>query len=237
MTYNIASLAAAAYVGAAEQRLQQFMPLVRRLAWNVHGSGIAGLELDDLIQVGAVALCECIQRHDPASDDGFAAYAKLRVRGAMIDLVRRAVPLARTSAGSRRALATARSTLTARLGRAPGFTELAEEMNMTATQLRHLVDAAEPLRFVDIADALADSDPQFADDAPDAFEQLSDGELRESLIGAVGRLPERLKLVVQLYFVEELSLAEIAAILEISVPRVHQLKAKAIELLQCELAG
>lgn len=73
-------------------RIRRFLPMVKRLAWHVHGSGRSGIEIEDLIQAGLVALTECAQRHDGPTEDGFAAYAKLRVRGAMVDLVRRSTP-------------------------------------------------------------------------------------------------------------------------------------------------
>ena len=77
----------------------------------------------------------------------------------------------------------------------------------------------------------------FADDTPDSLKLLEDEELREQVIAAIAELPERLKLVVQLYFVEELNLSEIAEVLEVSVPRVHQLKAQALGKLREELEG
>lgn len=77
----------------------------------------------------------------------------------------------------------------------------------------------------------------FADDQPSSFDMLADVQLRESVAEAVAGLPERLQLVVQLYFVEELNLSEIAETLSVSVPRVHQLKAQAIEKLQTALFG
>lgn len=96
--------AAAAYRDDTAERVRRFLPMVRRLAWHVHGSGRAGIELEDLIQAGLVALTECAQRHNGPGEDGFAAYAKLRVRGAMVDLVRRAVPLSRSASDRRRVL-------------------------------------------------------------------------------------------------------------------------------------
>ncbi|MCB2064134.1 MAG: RNA polymerase subunit sigma, partial [Novosphingobium sp.] len=80
---------ATAYAGDVADRVQRFLPMVRRLAWHVNGSGRPGIEVEDLMQAGLVALTECAQRHEGPNEDGFAAYAKLRVRGAMVDLVRR----------------------------------------------------------------------------------------------------------------------------------------------------
>ena len=185
-----------AYQGDIAERVQRFLPMVRRLAWHVHGSGRQGIELDDLMQAGMVALTECAQRHAGPGEDGFAAYAKLRVRGAMVDLIRRHIPLARSAA-------------------------------------RH--DA--PVRLESIDEAYTDRDLAFADARPDSFALLADEELRGAVAGAIAALPQRLQLVVQLYFVEELNLAEIAETLRVSVPRVHQLKAQALSALRSALEG
>ena len=88
-----------------------------------------------------------------------------------------------------------------------------------------------------IDEAYSDRNPAFADAGPDSLDLLADEELRGSLIEAIAALPQRLQLVVQLYFVEELNLAEIAAVLDVSIPRVHQLKAQALEKLRTALAG
>lgn len=188
--------AAAAYRAASTERIQRFVPMVRRLAWHIHGGGRPGIELEDLMQAGMVALTEAAQRHAGPGEDGFAAYAKLRVRGAMVDLIRRQVPLSRS-------------------------------------QARH----ERPVRLESIDEAYSDSDLAYADDRPDSFAQLADEEVRRHLAGAIAGLPQRLQLVVQLYFVEELNLAEIAAALQVSVPRVHQIKAQALERLRDALAG
>jgi RNA polymerase sigma factor for flagellar operon FliA len=185
-----------AYQGHIAERVQRFVPMVRRLAWHVHGSGRQGIELEDLMQAGMVALTEAAQRHAGPGEDGFAAYAKMRVRGAMVDLIRRHVPLARSAA-------------------------------------RHEAS----VRFESIDEAYSDSDLAFADERPDSFALLVDEELRGAVAGAIAALPERLQLVVQLYFVEELNLAEIAETLAVSVPRVHQLKAQALDALRKALDG
>lgn len=227
----------AAYRGDNAERIRRFVPMVRRLAWHVHGGGRQGIELEDLMQAGMVALTECAQRHAGPGEDGFAAYAKMRVRGAMVDLVRRSVPGSRGGAVRRRQLRDAQERLGLELGRAPTDAELAAALGIAESELDALRRAAEPVRVESLDEAYSESDPAFADERPDAFALLADSELREALIAQISALPERLQLVVQLYFVEELNLSEIAATLEVSVPRVHQLKAQAIDRLRTGLAG
>ena len=213
-------------------RIRRFLPMVKRLAWHVHGSGRAGIELEDLIQAGLVALTECSQKHSGPTEDGFAAYAKLRVRGAMVDLVRRSTPLSRSATERRRALREKTAALSTELGHPPSEAELAASMGMTENQLADQRAADEPLRFEHIDDAYTDSNSAFADDRPDSFEMLADQEMRGAVASAIGNLPERLQMIIQLYFVEELNLAEIAEVLTVSIPRVHQLKAQALEKLK-----
>ena len=93
------------------------------------------------------------------------------------------------------------------------------------------------LRFESIDESYSDNNMAFADDTPDAHDLLADEEVRGHLISAIAGLPERLQLVVQLYFVEEMNLAEIASVLDVSIPRVHQLKAQALAKLKEALAG
>lgn len=226
-----------AYRAATAERVRRFVPMVRRLAWHAHGTGRAGIELEDLMQAGMVALTEAAQRHTGPTEDGFAAYAKLRVRGAMVDLIRREVPLSRGAVERRRMLAAKEAALRALLGREPDPDELAEAMGISSSELAVLRGTSEPLRFESIDEVYADTDPAFADQRPDALEILADAEVRGHVVAAIAALPERLQLVVQLYFVEELNLSEIAETLGVSIPRVHQLKAQALEKLRAALAG
>ena len=169
--------------------------------------------------------------------DGFAAYAKMRVRGAMVDLIRRHVPLSRGAVERRRTMREKQAVLRGQLGRDPYDTELAAAMGLTLAELEGLRSISEPLRFEGLDEAYSDSSMAFADDRPDSLALLEDQELRASVAGAIGDLPERLQMVIQLYFVEELNLAEIAEVLSVSIPRVHQLKAQALDRLRAALAG
>lgn len=231
-----ARAARAAYGGDAADRVRRFMPMVRRLAWHLQSSGRDAIEVEDLMQAGLVALTECAQRHNGPGEDGFAAYAKMRVRGAMVDLIRRQVPLSRGASERRRQVREKEAALRVSLGREPRDDELAAAMGLTLGELDALRSSSEPLRFEAIDEAYSDSDMAFADESPDSLALLQDQELRESLAGAIGALPERLQLVIQLYFVEEMNLAEIAEVLQVSIPRVHQLKAQALDRLRAALA-
>ncbi|MFO6446373.1 sigma-70 family RNA polymerase sigma factor [Erythrobacter sp. NE805] len=218
-----------------EDRVRRFLPLVRRAAWHIHGRGRDGLEVEDLVQVGVLALTECAQRHTAPTEDGFAAYAKIRVRGAMLDEVRRVAHDSRTARARRAACERALASLRGSLGRDPSRGELARALGVSDAEL--LAIEASGVRLTSIDEAYDETSLAFASDDPDPFEALCAVEDRERLIAAMTRLPDRLKLVLQLFFVEELNLTEIAAVLEVSVPRVHQLRAKALKDLRALLEG
>jgi len=222
-----------------EDRVRRFLPLVRRAAWHIYGAGRDGLEIDDLVQAGLLALTECAERHDGPTEDGFAAYAKIRVRGAMVDCLRRAAHTTRTTRRKQAAWEAALRELRGRLGREPTRAEVAGELGLSDAELRDLEASA--VTLAPISEEYDETSMAFASDDPDPFEALCAAEDRALLIRALGDLPDRLKLVLQLFFVEELNLTEIAAVLEVSVPRVHQLRAKALadlrRLIEAELAG
>lgn len=234
---------AGAYQGDVGDRVRRFLPMVRRLAWHVHGGGPGGsggrqgIELEDLLQAGLVALTECAQKHRGPTEDGFAAYAKMRVRGAMVDLIRRTVPMSRGAGERRRQLAAKETELRGILGRDPLPHELAAAFDIGEGELAALLGASQPLHFEPIDEAYSDRNMAFAEDRPDSHALLADEELRGTVAEAIAALPDRLKLVVQLYFVEELNLAEIAQVLQVSIPRVHQLKAQALGKLRESLEG
>lgn len=228
---------AGAYQGDVADRVRRFLPMVRRLAWHVNGTGRPGIEVEDLVQAGLVALTECAQKHAGPGEDGFAAYAKMRVRGAMVDLIRRTVPMSRGAAERSRQVREKEAELRGQLGREPSSLELATALGLDETQLASLRDTSQPLRFDSIDEVYSDHDSAFADAAPDSLALLQDEEMRGAVVAAIAGLPERLRLIVSLYFVEELNLSEIAQVLDVSIPRVHQLKAQALGKLREALAG
>ena len=221
--------------GDAEALVRQHLPLVRRIAWHVHGSMSSIVEVEDLVQVGLVALVEASATFQEQGVP-FRAYLQTRVRGAMIDELRRQATTTRGAMRRRRQYATAVATLTAQTGTAPGEAMLANHIGVTIEKLRADYVTAEAIRFEPIDDVYSDDLPWFADDTPDAFEQLADSDLRDTLIVAISALPEREAQVIQLYYVEELNLEEIGLVLGVGSARVCQIKAAAHTKLKRALA-
>ena len=225
-----------AYASEINERIEKFLPMVRKLAWYYEGSCAASLDVDDLLQAGMIALTECAQRHERPSEDGFAAYAKMRVRGAMIDLLRSQSHHVRGAAALRRKMESTADELRRNLGRDPSAEEIAHAMGISVEEY-HKARSQVATRLVDLGDCYSDTNPAFVSEEPDAEAQLLEAADKVALTQAIANLPERLRLVIQLHFLEELNLTEIAAILEVSVPRVHQLKANALEKLRIGLVA
>lgn len=224
---------------AAEALVRQHLPLVRRLAWHVHGAMSTLVDIEDLVQIGLIALVEAAAG-GATEDRGPVAYRQYlvtRIRGAMIDELRRQATTTRGAMRRRRALAAATQALTAEAGRAPDEAALAARLGVTVERLRTDYATAEAVRFEAIDDVYADDLPWFASEEADAFDRLADGELRDALIAAIAALPEREALVVQLYHVEELNLEEIGQVIGVGAARVCQIKAAAHARLKKALAG
>lgn len=221
--------------GDAEALVRQHLPMVRRIAWHVHGSMSSIVEVEDLVQVGLVALVEAAAA-SPDQGVPFRSYLQTRIRGAMIDELRRQATTTRGAMRRRRQYTQAIATLTAQTGTAPGEAMIANHLGVTVDKLRADYVTAEAIRFEPIDDVYSDDLPWFADDTPDAFEQLADSDLRDTLIAAVTALPEREAQVIQLYYVEELNLEEIGHVLGVGSARVCQIKAAAHAKLKRALA-
>jgi RNA polymerase sigma factor for flagellar operon FliA len=218
-----------------EALVRQHLPLVRRLAWHVHGSMSTIVDIEDLVQIGLVALVEAVavpHERGPA----FAAYLTTRLRGAMIDELRRQATSTRGAMRRRRAYHDAIARLTAATGEPPAEAAIATQLGISVDKLRADYATAEAVRCDSIDDLYSDDLPWFADDGPDAFEQLAENDLRDTLIAAIAALPTREAQVIQLYYVEEMNLEEIGQVLGVGSARICQIKSAAHAKLKKALA-
>lgn len=215
-----------------EALVRQHLPLVRRIAWHVHGAMSSIVEVEDLIQIGLVALVEGCTSFEDRGQVTLDQYLNTRIRGSMIDELRRQATMTRGAMRRRKAYGQAVSSLTQLLGRAPEDAEIAERLGVDLEKLRTDYAGAEAVRFDSLDDVYSDDAPWFMDDTPDAFEALADSELRETLVEAIGDLPTREAQVIQLYYVEELNLEEIGQVLGVGSARVCQIKKAAHDRLK-----
>jgi RNA polymerase sigma factor for flagellar operon FliA len=217
---------------ANEALIREHMPLVRRIAWHVHGSVSSSVEVEDLVQTGLVALVEAAGSFEDRGQVTFAQYLGTRIRGAMIDELRRQATITRGAMRRRREIAEKEKALAAQLGRAPTDEELAFQLGVPTERLRQEREAAQPIRFEPIDGVYTDDSPWFMSDDPNPFELLESEDLRQTLIAAIGRLSEREAQVIQLYYVEELNLEEIGLVLGVGAARVCQIKKSAHDRLK-----
>ncbi|MFZ2995888.1 FliA/WhiG family RNA polymerase sigma factor [Sphingobium sp.] len=217
-----------------ERLARQYMPLVRRIAWHVHGRMSSAIEVEDLLQIGMVALVEAANSFEDRGL-GFAAYAQLRVRGAMIDHLRRQATLCRSAMARRKQLGGVRSTLEQRLGRLPTESEMSVEMGLEPSAYREMADSAEMVQHTSMEEVYSDQSMWFADVEDRADDIMERESLKAALAKCIGDLPEREGLVLQLYFVEELNLEEIGHTLDIGAARVCQIKKAALDKLRMML--
>ncbi len=217
------------------QLARAHMPLVRKIAWHVHGRVSSAIDIEDLVQIGMVALVEAANAFE---DRGFAfsTYASMRIRGAMIDHLRRHATLCRSAMARRREMLAARSRLENALGRAPDESEMAAAMELTPAAYRALVDSVQAVHQESLDEVYSDQSMWFADVEERADEALEREALKGALAERIGQLPQREALVLQLYFVEEMNLEEIGQTMDIGAARVCQIKKAALDRLRGMLA-
>ncbi len=220
--------------GTTHSLVEANLPLVRKLAWHVSARASNAIELEDLMQIGLVALVEASRVYE---DQGFAfsTYASTRIKGAMLDALRRTARQPRSAAATRRELDAARKDVEGRTGTAATSEEIAETLGITMAELRVREDATMPVNEVGLADVYADDNAAFADEREDVETWLDDRRTRHMLGAAIATLAEREQMVLQLYFREELNLEEIGQVLGVSAARVCQVKAGAIARLKAKL--
>lgn len=210
------------------------MPLVRRLAWHVHGRVSNAIDVEDLVQIGMVALVEAANGFE---DRGFAfsTYASMRIRGAMIDHLRRSATICRSAMVNKRAIDGARRALETRLGRTATEIELAGAMGMTPAAYREMADATASVRQESLDDVYSDHSMWFADVEDQADHAIERDQLKGALASRIAELPTREATVLQLYFVEEMNLEEIGQTLGVGAARVCQIKKAALDRLRGSL--
>ncbi len=206
---------------------KQNIPLVRRIAWHVHARVAASIDLEDLIQIGMIALVEAAQCYEDRGH-AFSTYASMRIRGAMIDHLRRDARMARSAMQRQRIVGAMHRALEQKLHRAPTDVEMAEALGLTPAAYRDTLMAIQPLRNEPIDDAYSDHLMVFADPADQPDAALARIRLSDALKGAIDQLNEREQTILQLYFVEELNLDEIGLILGVGAARVCQIKKSAL---------
>ncbi len=226
-----------------QQLVMQYAPLVRRIARSLPMEIPGLLEFEDAVGYGTCGLVEAVRRYDPSKGTNFHAYAAQRIRGSMIDAFRRMDRLSRTMRQRAKDVQRAQVDLQSTLERAPTDEESAEYLGMTLPQYREAwsnsrwitVSLDKMLEKDDDGDSFPGAERPTAEEDIDFTLSFDEKELHEDLARAVQGLPERERFVVSLYYVEMLSMKDIAAVLSVSETRVSQLHGQAVKRLRRSL--
>jgi RNA polymerase sigma factor FliA len=233
--------------GIRDRLILTYAPLVKYVAGRL-GSGLpAHVDEGDLVSYGLLGLIGAIERYEPDRDVKFETYAIARIKGAIIDELRAMDWVPRSVRSRAREIERAIAELEAKLGEAPTDEQIAAKVGITVEELedslsdiaRSSIAALDELWTVSGSDGdqVALIDTIEDTDAPDPQSTLSQTEIKEAIADAIARLPEREKLVVTLYYYEELTLREIGEVLGVTESRVSQLHTKAILRLKARLSG
>ena len=230
-----------------DRLILSYAPLVKYVAGRL-GSGLpAHVDEGDLVSYGLLGLIGAIERYDPERDVKFETYAISRIKGSIIDELRAMDWVPRSVRARARDIERAIAELEARLGRAPTDEEIAGKLGVSQDELadsltdisRSSIAALDELWTVSSTggDQIALIDTIEDTQGPEPQSALAETEMKEAIAEAIARLPEREKLVVTLYYYEELTLREIGEVLGVTESRVSQLHTKAVLRLKARLSG
>ena len=228
-----------------DRLIMEYAPLVKRIAFRIVSRLPDTIRVEDLISIGTLGLIDAIEKYNPEKGKGFRAYAELRIKGAILDELRGYDILSRSNRRWSNRILEITKELEQELGRRPFDEEVAEKLEISMEEFHTLRNQTRTLVFLDIEDA----DYRIAGEASDAerrginhgefepFAKLADKALKERLAAAIEKLPEKLRLVLSLYYYSELNYKEIGKVLSLSESRISQLHTKAIVKLRKILAA
>ncbi len=225
-----------------EQLVQRFVPLVKRIAYHLMARLPASVQFDDLVQNGMLGLLDAMDRYQEGFGAQFETYATQRVRGAMLDGLRENDWLPRNLRRELRRIEGAINQLEHAHGRAPSERELAEALGVSLEEYQKTLHEARGHQLVYFDDFASDGDEgflerHFTDNDADPANILEDKKVKETLVAAISRLPERERLMMALYYEQELNLREIGEVMGVTESRVCQLHSQAIARLRSQIVG
>ena len=228
-----------------EELIVKYSPLVNYVANRLAGRLPPHILPEDLIGPGVIGLIDAIEKFDPSKKIKFKTYAEFRIRGAMLDELRHLDWVPRSVRKKATELEQVIERLEKRLERVPEDEEIAQEMGISLDEYYKLLDKTRGITFLDI-DAIRRRMPDatdedlfdlIADDGQsDPFERLNMLEIKEIVVDCIKKLPEKEKLVVSLYYFEDLTMKEIGEIMGYTESRISQMHTKAVMTIRTRLA-
>lgn len=217
--------------------VEEYAPLVKKIAHHLIARLPASVQLDDLIQAGMMGLLEASSKFDHSKGAKFETFAGIRIRGSMLDEIRKGDWVPRSVHKNQRQVAQAIDQLEQELGRDAQDHEIAQRLDISLDEYHHILSDITAGKIIGIEDLNGAEDNLISDNQVpnDAYEQLAQAKFKSALIDSIKLLSERDALVLSLYYDEDLNLKEIGAILEVSESRVSQILSQAMLRLKAKL--
>lgn len=232
-------------LAARDELLMQNIRLVHHVARQVIRSSRIDAEFDDLVSAGTIGLMNAVDNFDPSRGLAFSTFAAPRIRGAILDDLRRRDHVPRSIRRKQRELNRAKESLMATLDRLPTDGEVAQEMGIDEDKFRKWEREAEQATRVSLDRPLDPSRPRSSTpeevlpgaDGADTIDALNQNEELQILRDEILELKEQERIVLSLYYFEELKLHEIASVMGVTESRISQIRSKAIKSLRARLSG
>ena len=230
--------ASAAGLPPVDELVVKHGELVKRIAYHVVSRLPAHIEVDDLIQAGMIGLLNAAQNFTPTKGANFETYAGIRIRGAMLDEARRSNWTPRSTFRNAKQVSQAIRTIENRTGRDARGQEIADALGVGLEEYHRMVESAASSRILSYEQLAGDPErasmlPEAPEDGPETM--LEGDQFREAVADAIASLPERERLVLSLYYDQELNLREIGQVLEVSESRVCQIHGQAVLRIRARL--
>ncbi len=228
-------------VASSSIAIEDYAPLVKRIAQHMMVRMPASVQLDDLIQAGMIGLLEAAQKYDADQGASFETYAGIRIRGSIIDEMRRGDWVPRSVHRNNRRINEAITEIENRQGRDASSQEIADELGVSLDEYHLMSQDAMCGRLFSIEESFAEDEPSASSEVETsaAFStphtQVHQDQLRQAIADNIKALPEREQLVLSLYYNEELNLKEIGQVLGVSESRVSQIHSQAALKLRSRL--
>lgn len=222
---------------SALKDVQAYLPLVKRIAYHLKGRLPDSVLVDDLIQSGIVGLIEAMKKFNAQQGASFETYAGIRIRGAMLDEIRKGDWTPRSVHRKARAVSDAIFKIESALGREARDEEVADYLEVTLQEYHHILQDtnSSQLLSIDQPDHEELAEERMVGAIKTPFAELLENGFQGALAEQIGDLPEKEKLVMALYYDEELNLKEIGQVLEVSESRVSQIHSQAIKRLRARM--
>ncbi len=217
------------------QLIEDNLDLVKKIAWQIFGRVQKVVEIEDLIQQGMEGLVSAAQKYSPKEGVSFQQYAQLRIRGSIIDFLRKNSNLCRTTIKKKQEFEKKKLEIQKKIGREPTKDELIKGLKIPPEEFNYWEKAFEANNIQSLDQAYDEYSVLYASSSNDPEMNLQDKQLKNQIKEALKVLNQREAMVAQLYYVEELNIYEIAEILEISTGRISQIKKAIIEKLRNEI--